>query len=258
MTVGSDNPFPSLLIQEAASDGSDFGNPVTDYRRLFLGEDGLLHLRDSAGTVTDIGGSHPNLATHDALGLATDAELAAHTGDTTDAHDASAISVLDTAANFTGTDVEAALAELAASGGGGGPGTELDYVEITSSVNASATTEATANTVVTGSAVTYDGSTAVIIEFFSATVSSAVVTGAAVQVWLYDGSGSIGEIAFVSQSATNGAVYGAVLARRRLTPSAAAHTYSIRASNINGTGVVGAGTGGSGTISPAYIRITRV
>lgn len=46
-----------------------------------------------------------------------------HTGDTSDAHDASAISVLDTANNFTGTDVEAVLAELAvAVAGGGGMG----------------------------------------------------------------------------------------------------------------------------------------
>jgi hypothetical protein len=37
---------------------------------------------------------------------------AAHIADATDAHDASAISVLDTAANFTGTNVETVLAEL--------------------------------------------------------------------------------------------------------------------------------------------------
>jgi hypothetical protein len=40
------------------------------------------------------------------------AALSAHTGDTSDAHDASAISILDTAADFTATDVEGALAEL--------------------------------------------------------------------------------------------------------------------------------------------------
>jgi len=40
------------------------------------------------------------------------AEIATHTGDATDAHDASAISILDTAADFTATDVEGALAEL--------------------------------------------------------------------------------------------------------------------------------------------------
>lgn len=68
------------------------------------------------------GGAHPDLATHDALGLATDAELtthaatahgsATHEADAADAHDASAISILDTAADFTATDVEGALAEL--------------------------------------------------------------------------------------------------------------------------------------------------
>jgi len=41
------------------------------------------------------------------------ADLAAHTADTTDAHDASAVSVLDTGALLTATNVEAALAELA-------------------------------------------------------------------------------------------------------------------------------------------------
>lgn len=46
----------------------------------------------------------------------------AHVADTTDAHDASAISVLDTGGNFTGTNVEDVLAELAAMGG---PDTDL-------------------------------------------------------------------------------------------------------------------------------------
>jgi hypothetical protein len=42
------------------------------------------------------------------------ANIAAHVADTEDAHDASAISVLDTAENFTGTNVEAVLAEVQA------------------------------------------------------------------------------------------------------------------------------------------------
>lgn len=50
--------------------------------------------------------------THDHTGVTGVPDLSTHTGDTSDAHDASAISVLDTAANFTATDVEAALAEL--------------------------------------------------------------------------------------------------------------------------------------------------
>lgn len=50
---------------------------------------------------------------------ATQTELDAHVNDTTDAHDASAISIADSGGYFTGTDVEAALQELGAGGGGG-------------------------------------------------------------------------------------------------------------------------------------------
>jgi hypothetical protein len=46
-----------MTIRESANDGSDFTNPDADYRRLFLGEDGALHLKDSAGTVTDVAGA---------------------------------------------------------------------------------------------------------------------------------------------------------------------------------------------------------
>lgn len=41
-----------LQIRESATDGSDFPNPAADYRLAFLGEDGLWHVKDSAGTVT--------------------------------------------------------------------------------------------------------------------------------------------------------------------------------------------------------------
>lgn len=44
-------------IRESANDGSDFTNAAADYRILFLGEDGALHVKDSGGSVTDIGGS---------------------------------------------------------------------------------------------------------------------------------------------------------------------------------------------------------
>ncbi len=43
----------AMTIRESATDGSDFTNPDADYRRLFLGEDGFLHVKDSAGAVTD-------------------------------------------------------------------------------------------------------------------------------------------------------------------------------------------------------------
>lgn len=51
-----------MTIRESATDGSDFTNPPADYRRAFLGEDGQFHLKDSAGTVTDIGSGSGNVA----------------------------------------------------------------------------------------------------------------------------------------------------------------------------------------------------
>lgn len=53
----STTPLFGMTIRESANDGSDFTNPGADYRRLFLGEDGQLHVKDSAGAVTDIGAS---------------------------------------------------------------------------------------------------------------------------------------------------------------------------------------------------------
>jgi hypothetical protein len=62
MTAIENEHAYGLHIRESATDGSDFANADADYRRLFLGEDGLLHLKDSAGTVTDIAASG-NVAT---------------------------------------------------------------------------------------------------------------------------------------------------------------------------------------------------
>ena len=50
----------------------------------------------------------------------------------------------------------------------------------------------------------------------------------------------------------------AVHAFRRLTPSNASHTYSIRGFVTSGTGVAAAGAGGSTALMPAFIRITKV
>ena len=51
---GSDNHFPKLILEERLDDGSDTANPTADHRALFLGEDGTLRLRDSAGGITDV------------------------------------------------------------------------------------------------------------------------------------------------------------------------------------------------------------
>jgi len=48
-----DHKVYGLKIRESANDGSDFGTPDTDYRFLFLGEDGKLHVKDAANAVSD-------------------------------------------------------------------------------------------------------------------------------------------------------------------------------------------------------------
>lgn len=53
MGAFEDEKIYGIKIRESANDGSDFTNPDADYRLAFLGEDGLWHVKDSSGTVTD-------------------------------------------------------------------------------------------------------------------------------------------------------------------------------------------------------------
>lgn len=73
----SDNLFPGIILNEAANDGSDFTNPSADYRRLFLGEDGNLHLKDSSGNVTDVASAAGAPTTTPYVTTAIDANLSA-------------------------------------------------------------------------------------------------------------------------------------------------------------------------------------
>ena len=57
LPTASDNQFPKVILEEVTSDGSATVTPAADHRALFLGEDGILHLKDSAGSVSDVGGS---------------------------------------------------------------------------------------------------------------------------------------------------------------------------------------------------------
>ncbi len=139
------------------------------------------------------------------------------------------------------------------------PGYEFDYAERTSgALSVTNVTEGAADTFVSGNAVTYDGSTIVMIECFCpAARPDITAAGRNIKFVLYDGGSSIGILG------TNAAAAAAsdpkpVLLRRRLTPSNAAHTYHFKAFVSAGTGNMDAGAGGSGNNMPGYIRITRV
>jgi len=236
-----DIDLPHLEFAEAAAPST----PASGIVRIYAKSDGFLYGKDDAGTETALSNGSAGAVATDAIWDAA-GDLVQGTGANTAAR--LALGAAGTVVRSTGSANAYAYP----------PGYEIDYVQVTSSVNITATSEATADTAVTGSAIAYDGSTVVMIEFYCASFTpDAGAAGRYLQVWLYDGSGSIGEIGFV-QTPAAAAMYGTLLGRRRLTPSAATHTYSIRGSVNAGTGTLACGTGGSGTILPMYIRITKV
>lgn len=140
------------------------------------------------------------------------------------------------------------------------PGFEYDYAEIQASVSPTATTEGTANTVVTGNAVTYDGSTKVLIEFYAETIRPRTDgTAGSIMIYLYQDGTSIGRFGLAHKSDAVAANWGVPCRiARRMTPSNGSHTYSIRAAVSGGTGLISASTGGLGAAMPAFLRITKV
>jgi hypothetical protein len=139
------------------------------------------------------------------------------------------------------------------------PGYQYDYAEFTSTVGITATSEATANNVVTGNAIAYDGSTAVWVEFECPGAGPDLsAAGRTLLIILYDsvGTTSIGWIAYYENPAAT-QMYAPVHVTRKITPSAATHTYSIKAWVNGGTGEILAGVGGAGAFMPGHIRITK-
>lgn len=240
MTIerASDNPFPSVLFVEG--DPEDLAaNPASGQRRLAVGTDHLLYLVDDAGDATVVGGSS---------GLA---DPMTTRGDMIyrNASNVTARLAIPAAGQVIGR-VGSDLGSLYP------PGYEFDYVQKTSNTTVTQTSEASADTVVTANAVTYDGSTIIVIEFFSPTVRPAT-GGGQIDLWIFDGSSSIGKIgSFVSPAAAADNKPCHVV--RRLTPSAAAHTYSIRATVDTGSGLVAGAAGGAATNFPAFIRQFKV
>ena len=136
---------------------------------------------------------------------------------------------------------------------GGGGITQYDYVERTTQLAVAATTPAGADTWITGGAVVYDGSTRIKVEAFAPLVNARQF----IQIQLWDGATDLGCIAGMSSGNTadvgvNG--YGC----RYLTPSAASHTYTLKAYRGGTSGTIYAGSGGTaGEMLPAFLRITK-
>jgi hypothetical protein len=137
------------------------------------------------------------------------------------------------------------------------PGYEFDYAQITAAAGPTATTEGTADTIITGSAVTYDGATAVVIAFDCGQIRAPILAAGVLTIVLYDNGASIGELATITSNAAANYPYQSMHTERRLTPSNAAHTYSIRAYVSSSSGDIQAGAGGSTNKKPTFMRITK-
>lgn len=135
------------------------------------------------------------------------------------------------------------------------PGQELAYSQAVAPVNVTATTAATANLIVEGVSLTYDGSP-VIVEF-CCHVASAAGAGAQLVFALWDASTDLGLIGML-YAAAGAQLNAPVDVRRRITPTAGTHNYRIVGYATVGSGTAYAGPGGASQWSPMYVRVTRV
>lgn len=136
------------------------------------------------------------------------------------------------------------------------PARELAYAEFAITVAATVVTESAAVEVVTAPAVTFDGATPVLIDFYSPLVNPAAVSAAEVRLILFADGVTQGMIGFVRVPMAGNMIVPA-LVQRRLTPPAGSHTYGIRTHAVGATGYVIAGGGGPGAYLPGFIRISR-
>jgi hypothetical protein len=137
------------------------------------------------------------------------------------------------------------------------PGTVLSYVEFTGTVVANTVVETSAVQVVSAGAFTFDGVTAVEIEFgCPGLVPGGAASAGGVNLWDSTGPdlGRLWDGTVVTQPVGDFPFY----VKRRLTPSAGSHTYNIRLWNTAAVNLnLVAGAGGAGTKMPGYIKITR-
>jgi hypothetical protein len=133
--------------------------------------------------------------------------------------------------------------------GGTPPGGELDYVQTTTALTVTATSSGAAQAFIDGNAVSYDGSTRIKVEFFCPNAEAASGT---LVVMLVDGASTV--VGWLCE--LNGITATPIKCELFLTPSAASHTYHIKAWKTGGTCVLGAGSGGAADVQ-AFMRITK-
>lgn len=139
-------------------------------------------------------------------------------------------------------------------------GSEIGYDQITSSVNITGTSEASSTTIITCGSHTFDGSP-VLVTFSTQQLVTPTPSGAAVVVSLWEGATEITELTQANNASLSTAqMIVPATGMYRFTPSAGTHTYTVQAytTSMTGTPKIGAGSGGTAGIAPAFIRFTKV
>lgn len=122
-----------------------------------------------------------------------------------------------------------------------GPGAELMRAAIAANVSITATSVGTAQVIVTGSAITLDGSP-IWVEAYLPGITQPNVANGQMVINLFDGAVDQGNMAAVYAPVATGMQIPAYT-RRLITPTAGAHTYSLRAwVNPSGSALVVAGS----------------
>lgn len=145
-------------------------------------------------------------------------------------------------------------AQPGASGGGGSK--VLAYSEITANVTISANAEASATLIVQTAALTLDGASAIMVEFFWPGVG--VAQNEYISLGIFEDGNPRGGNTFYSTTSTGNNLTLPGVIKRRLTPAAGSHVYSARGyRQINNTTLL-AGTGAAGQNAPAFIMVTSL
>lgn len=140
------------------------------------------------------------------------------------------------------------------------PGSTVSYVEFSTDVSISGTTEAAANTVVTAGAFTPTGMDDYWVEFFCPAIQTGASTGAQIRLALYDNGNPISAgtstvAIYLCPAAATALLVNGYAKRRLVTPSAVSHTYSIRGWRLVANGTVNGTT--AGITTPGYICVTK-
>lgn len=160
---------------------------------------------------------------------------------------------------ITISDDDPSPGDITISADGSSGNVVVDYAQITSgTVSITATTEGTANSIVTGAGFTADGTSYYLVNFFSP--QARPDTGAAgrrLTFVLLEGGTVIGQWGVLFDPAASNDSKPIFLSTR-LQPSAGSRTYQCAAFVNAGTGAVVGGAGGTGTATPAYIMVTKL